>query len=160
MTQELAVVRAHSQELQTMDTPLSPMEVLKQVNLIQEVMKVAMKEGEHYGTIPGCPKPCLYQSGAEKLKLTFRFRDTYPRIERIDLPGGHREYIVTCALSTMSGVVLGEAPPVLRWRPNIALWVESGSQPRSPFQRSIGISRRKGDTRRLRGNSEALDFLR
>ena len=41
-------------------TPLGVQEILAQVHLIQEVMAKVMKEGEHYGKIPGCgDKPAL-----------------------------------------------------------------------------------------------------
>lgn len=84
-------------------------EVRSQVNLIQNIMKEVMKEGEHYGKIPGCgDKPALLKPGAEKLNLTFRMSPTY-KVERIDFPSGHREYIVTCTLKTIgSDIVLGE----------------------------------------------------
>jgi len=51
--------------------PLTASEILAQVRLIQEVMNAVMKEGHHYGKIPGTPKPTLYKPGAEKLLSTF-----------------------------------------------------------------------------------------
>lgn len=71
--------------------------VVRQIHLIQDVMKSVMKVDEHYGTIPGTNKPSLYKPGAEKLSLVFRLRPEY-RIERTDMPNGHREYEVTCTL--------------------------------------------------------------
>lgn len=71
--------------------------VVKQVQVIQEVMHTVMKQDEHYGTIPGTNKPSLYKAGAEKLSLTFRLRPEYD-IRRTDLPNGHREYEVVCTL--------------------------------------------------------------
>jgi hypothetical protein len=71
--------------------------VLKQVAVIQEVMKSVMHLDEHYGTIPGTKKPSLYKAGAEKLSLTFRLRPEY-EIRRSDLPNGHREYEVVATL--------------------------------------------------------------
>ena len=47
-------------------------EVTGRVRRIQEVMKALMKDGTHYGTIPGTPKPTLFQPGAELLCMTFR----------------------------------------------------------------------------------------
>ena len=76
--------------------------MLRQVRLIQEVMGKAMKEGEHYGVIPGTDKPSLLKSGAEKLSLTFRLRPTFG-LERLDLAGEHREYVVTCDLFNQAG---------------------------------------------------------
>jgi len=71
--------------------------VLKQVNVIQEIMRAVMHQDEHYGTIPGTKKPSLYKPGAEKLSLVFRLRPEY-EIRRSDLPNGHREYEVVCTL--------------------------------------------------------------
>jgi hypothetical protein len=73
-------------------------DVLQQVGLIQDVMRAAMKDGEHYGTIPGCgDKKTLKKPGAEKLGLTFRLAPEY-QIETNDLPNGHREHRITCTL--------------------------------------------------------------
>jgi len=57
--------------------------LVKQVNLIQEVMEKTMKEEEHYGTIPGTKKPTLYKPGAEKLCLTFRLDPHYEILREI-----------------------------------------------------------------------------
>ncbi len=57
--------------------PMAVEDVTDQVALIQRVMQAAMKEGEHYGTIPGTQKPTLLKPGAEKLCLTFRFDPEY-----------------------------------------------------------------------------------
>jgi len=87
-----ALVRAAAPEA------LTPEAVTEQIALIQRVMREAMREGEHYGTVPGCgPKPTLLKPGAEKLSLTFRFAPRYT-VHRHDLPGGHREYEVLCEL--------------------------------------------------------------
>jgi hypothetical protein len=61
------VVRYHSDR-----ATLTAAQIKAQVQLIQEVMSAVMKEGHHYGTIPGTPKPTLYKPGAEKLLSTFR----------------------------------------------------------------------------------------
>ena len=88
---------------------MSPATVMRQVKLIQEVMREAMKEGEHYGVIPGCgPKPSLLKPGAEKLSLTFRLAPAYEVIER-EMPKGHREYRVKCTLTHIpTNMVFGE----------------------------------------------------
>ena len=87
--------------------PLSLKEIKGQVNLIQEIMAGVMKKDEHYGTIPGTQKPTLYKPGAEKLMMTFRFRDEY-EVEKTLLGDNHREYEITCRLYTAGGVLLGE----------------------------------------------------
>ena len=88
---------------------LSVQQVLGQVALIQQIMAAAMKDGEHYGKIPGCgDKPSLLKPGAEKLCLTFRLAPTYEVEEKI-AERGHREYRVQCALtSILSGVFIGQ----------------------------------------------------
>jgi hypothetical protein len=66
--------------------------------LVQEVMRSVMKDGEHYGTIPGCgTKPTLLKPGAEKLCMTFRLA-AMPEIQMTDLGNGHREYRVLTKL--------------------------------------------------------------
>jgi hypothetical protein len=72
--------------------------VVRQVSIIQDVMKSIMKQDEHFGIIPGTNnKPSLFKPGAEKLSLVFRLRPEY-QIARSDHPDGHREYEVTCTL--------------------------------------------------------------
>ncbi len=87
--------------------PLSVQDVTNQVRLIQEIMRATMREGEHYGVIPGCGnKPALFQPGAQKLILTFRMNPDY-EIEVITMPRDHREYRVKCILTNTSGVFIG-----------------------------------------------------
>jgi hypothetical protein len=82
--------------------------VKAQIQAIQQLMKFAMKEGEHYGVIPGCQKPSLFKSGGEKLGMTFRLAPYYD-ISATDLPGGHKEYSVTCTLKhIITGQVWGQ----------------------------------------------------
>ena len=84
-------------------------QVLGQVALIQQIMGTAMKDGEHFGRIPGCgDKPTLLKPGAEKLCLTFRLAPTYDVDER-NLDRSHREYRVQCTLSSiLTGSFLGQ----------------------------------------------------
>ena len=90
------------------ETAMSPESMMRQVDLIQQVMKRTMKEGEHYGIIPGCQKPSLLKPGAEKLSLTFRLAPSY-EIFQIDLPGGHRESRLTCTLTHIpTGQIFGQ----------------------------------------------------
>jgi hypothetical protein len=96
MDNSLAVVGDQNQ--------LAPADVVAQVRLVQEVMKSVMRDGEHYGKIPGTAKPTLYKAGAEKLSLTFRFAADF-EVETINLalsgeaPMGHREVRVLCKLT-------------------------------------------------------------
>ena len=90
-------------------TAMSVRQVLGQVSLIQQIMAAAMKDGEHYGKIPGCGnKPTLLKPGAEKLCLTFRLAPTYEVEEKV-AERGHREYRVQCALtSILTGAFIGQ----------------------------------------------------
>jgi hypothetical protein len=81
---------------------MSVADIVAQVQLVQKVMGKVMQEGEHYGKIPGCgDKKCLLQPGAQKLTLTFRLAPKYI-IQDVDLPGGHKEYRVTCELHSIT----------------------------------------------------------
>ena len=82
-------------------------EIKNQVNLIQHVMREVMKDGEHYGVIPGCgDKPALLKSGAEKLMLTFRLANDLD-VQTVELPNFHREYRVKVTIYAPSGQRLG-----------------------------------------------------
>lgn len=75
---------------------------------IVEVMQAVMKEGEHYGRIPGCgDKPSLFKAGAEVLATTFGLAPTFDVLE-VNLPGGHRECRITCSLTHIAtGAIVG-----------------------------------------------------
>lgn len=75
---------------------LSVTDVRSQVNLIQHVLREVMKEGQHFGVIPGTNKPTLLKAGAEKLCLTFRLDPQYEITERQD--GPHLSITSKCTL--------------------------------------------------------------
>lgn len=81
---------------------LTPEGLLAQVQLIQKTMQLVMKNGEHYGIIPGTNKPSLLKPGAEKLCLLFRFDPQYEIAERW-LDDGHLYVRATCYLIHPSG---------------------------------------------------------
>jgi len=76
---------------------MRPQEIVNQVALIQKIMKAIMKEGEHYGTIPGTKKPTLYQAGADKLNLAFRLEPRPEVIQSIEKED-FISYTVKCPL--------------------------------------------------------------
>ena len=85
---------------------LTVQQVLQQVEKIQMIMKQAMKDGEHYGVIPGTDKPTLLKPGAEKLCLTFRFDPEYETKEIMD--GPHLTVVSKCTLYHIpSGLRMG-----------------------------------------------------
>lgn len=98
-----ALVRHESQT--AIDRPRSVEDLTARVKLVQEVMRRVMKDGEHYGHIPGTDekKKVLKKAGAEILSLTFRltpeYRVTMRPITDPSVPPGHREYEVICRLS-------------------------------------------------------------
>jgi hypothetical protein len=70
-------------------------EVVRRAQLIDETYRKIMKKDVHYGVIPGTTgKPSLLLPGAQKLCSVFNLGCPDPKIERIELPDGHREYIV------------------------------------------------------------------
>lgn len=84
-------------------------QVKHQVGMIHNLMKKVMKQGEHFGTVPGCgPKKTLLKPGAEKIAFTFRLAPKYEFTVE-DLPNGHRAYDVTCRLYTIgTDIFVGE----------------------------------------------------
>jgi len=91
--------------------PESAASIRAQVNRIQEVMQAVMKDGTHYGVIPGTPKPSLWKPGAEVLCATFRIAPSFG-IEDLSNHDAVR-YRITCvgthqATSTVMGEGVGE----------------------------------------------------
>jgi hypothetical protein len=85
MNKELATVSNET-------SPLTAIDIRKQVNLIQSVMKEVMRENEHYGKVPGCGnKPTLLKSGAEKIAMTFKLGSEFE-----ELPGSIESDSLVC----------------------------------------------------------------
>lgn len=95
MTSDL-VYQPNTQQLM----PVTVDEAVAQVVYMQKLMAGVMREGEHFGKIPGCgPKPALLKAGAEKLATCFRLDPSF-EIQTERFENGHREYTVTCILHT------------------------------------------------------------
>ncbi len=60
------------------------MEAKERIKLLQEFVKEMMVPGIDYGTIPGCQKPSLYKTGAEKLSDIYGFSKQVAVINRIE----------------------------------------------------------------------------
>ena len=87
---------------------LSVEQLSVQVDKIQKLIKDVMKEGQHYGIIPGTKKKTLYKAGSELLCWMFRFGPQY-QFTLEEGPGAHRTYTVTCSLIHIpTGVKVGE----------------------------------------------------
>lgn len=83
-------------------------EVVARVHRIQEVMKTLMKEGTHFGTIPGTPKPTLYKPGAEMLLMTFRIAASPCQIEDLSNPDEIRYRVMVRGTNQVTGEIVGE----------------------------------------------------
>ncbi len=84
---------------------LTAADVRAQVNLMQDVMHEVMKDGTHYGTIPGTKSRSLYKAGAEKLMATFRLAGD-PEVTDLS-QSGEIAYRVKVRLSTANGQFIG-----------------------------------------------------
>lgn len=84
---------------------LTAADVRAQVNLMQDVMQEVMKDGTHYGKIPGTQSKSLYKAGAEKLMTTFRLA-AKPEVEDLS-ENGEIAYRVTVSLLTANGTFVG-----------------------------------------------------
>lgn len=84
---------------------LTAADIRATVNLMQDVMLEVMRDGTHYGTIPGTKSKSLYKAGAEKLMATFRLA-AKPEVEDLS-EGGEVAYRVTVNLLSSSGGFVG-----------------------------------------------------
>jgi hypothetical protein len=84
---------------------LTAADVRAQVNLMQDVMAEVMRDGTHYGTIPGTKSKSLYKAGAEKLMATFRLAGD-PEVTDLS-KDGEIAYRVKVKLTTASGQFIG-----------------------------------------------------
>lgn len=98
MEKDLVVVQGNSQTVSAID-------LRKQVNLIQEVMKAVMigptkehPEGVHYGIVPGTKKPSLLKPGAEKLAMTFRLGSVFEELQGSTESDSFICYKINCQL--------------------------------------------------------------
>jgi hypothetical protein len=71
-------------EEQTLRHELTSDELVSQAQRILEIKEKVMKEGVHYGIIPGCRKPSLLKPGAEKLCAAFRLEPEFETTSRED----------------------------------------------------------------------------
>ena len=101
-----------------LDYAMSVENVMAQIRAIQELMKQAMKPGEHYGIIPGTSrkdkdgkemaKPSLLKPGAEKICMMFRLAPSY-QITAVEYAGAHIEYRLVCTLTHIrTGEIWGQ----------------------------------------------------
>jgi predicted RNA-binding Zn-ribbon protein involved in translation (DUF1610 family) len=86
---------------------LSVDEVVEQKDKIVQVMNRVMREGMHYGKIPGVPKPTLLKPGAEAINVALRLAPHYDS-EKIWHDDGHLTVVAKCELQHIpTGLVVG-----------------------------------------------------
>lgn len=100
MTQNTAVATYEQTSAVMMQgTALNAADLKRQVAIVHQAMSAVMKEGLHFGKIPGCSsKPVLLKPGAEVLAFAFQLMPKY-EIQQTSLDKGHREYLITCEIS-------------------------------------------------------------
>lgn len=76
-----AIVKSESTTLDVPGDEFPVDRLVRQKQAIQKAMKAVMKEGEHFGIIPGTPKPSLWQPGADTLCFLFRLRADYEPVK-------------------------------------------------------------------------------
>jgi len=87
---------------------MSVKQVADRVNAVHAILEKVMLKGTHYGTVPGCgSKMVLLKPGADVLAMTFRLVPQF-KVDRTNLPDGHREFDVICSMFTPSGELLGQ----------------------------------------------------
>ena len=82
------------------------------VDKVKEVMATQMHDKIHYGKIPGCPKPSLWQPGAEILGMAFQLapRFKHEKTWRTGPHGPVFEVFTICELySTITGGFVGDS---------------------------------------------------
>lgn len=78
------------------DEGLSVETLIARVAKIREVQTRVMKDGQHYGKIPGVDKPTLLKPGAEMLGMVFQLDPQFEITEQHD--GAHLTVLAKCTL--------------------------------------------------------------
>lgn len=81
-------------------------QVIERVQLVNQIFRTLMKEGVHFGTIPGCDKPSLYKPGSELLLMAFRIAIT-PKVQDLSSEDCARYRVTTEATHAPTGLYLG-----------------------------------------------------
>ena len=91
----------------SMEIALTTKELTAVVNKVKHVIKEVMVKDVHFGTIPGTPKPTLYQSGAQLLALTFHFDNQITILDKTRNEDEVRYVVQTDIYHQGSGIRLG-----------------------------------------------------
>ena len=92
-----AIARRAEAGMAVMPAEMTIEELVARTRKVQEAMKAVMKDGEHYGVIPGTPKPTLLKPGAEKLLNLFMLDPEYAALREHE-DGSHLTITSTCTL--------------------------------------------------------------
>lgn len=136
-----------------------PMHMVARRNLVIEAMKSVMRDGVHYGTIPGTPKPSLYKPGAELLFSMFRIAASIGRTDEeratthdgsLDEVRYRVEMIATAADGTVLGTSIGvcsSSEEKYRWRAPVCAeeWEET-----APDRRREAWKRKRGEATKIK----------
>lgn len=93
-----AIARRAETGMAVMPAEMTIEELVARTRKVQEAMAAVMKDGEHYGVIPGTgSKPVLLKPGAEKLLNLFMLDPEYS-VVRDGEDGAHLTIMSTCTL--------------------------------------------------------------
>lgn len=67
MTQELQ----NAEQSQALSDWMEPKKLVSRLNRLKEIQRQVMKQGTHYGKIPGCSQDSLWQPGSQVLNVAF-----------------------------------------------------------------------------------------
>jgi hypothetical protein len=125
--EDLPVSRPASQEVALVTrSDITVAELVQQSNVIEDAMRNAMRDGVHYGTIPGVSKPTLLKPGAEKLLVLFRLAPSYES-EKIWHEDGHLTVMTNCTLTHIqSGLVIAEGEGLCTTKESRYAWRQGG----------------------------------
>lgn len=101
MGNEVATIHSRAVEV-----PQTAIQVKAQIDRIQEVMKAVMKEGTHYGKIPGTQKPTLYKAGSEVLLTTFHIA-VEPEVDDLSTSDEIRYRVRAIGRHQATGIIMG-----------------------------------------------------
>ncbi|HEX4334636.1 MAG TPA: hypothetical protein VH062_01915 [Polyangiaceae bacterium] len=105
-TQSTALTTTESAALARPDE-LTVQEIIARVDKVKEVQKAVMRDGVHFGVVPGISKPSLLKPGAEILGMAFRLAAKFVITETFD--GPHLTVKAECNLiHAPTGAFLGQ----------------------------------------------------
>lgn len=97
---QLATIEQTQFNLMDGFNPQAIQATLGKVSTFKNIIKSIFKEGYHFGTIPGTPKPSLWQPGAETILMSFGLADEYTVTDsEKDWENGFFYFEVKCSLS-------------------------------------------------------------